>query len=201
MLWGAALYILPVFCYAIATKEVNPMKKREILDLLYELGSAIGLILAGLVLTFCPDVASALVSRLLGWCITLVGIGFGIGALVNRTKAISRGVTAVGLACIGGFLSANPLVLAAFLGKVMGLLILLRGLRELFLAGRRGYGHILGLLITAAGGALILLPMTASRLVFSGCGLVILISGVLMLLEKLRHRQLPPGKPDIIDAL
>lgn len=176
------------------------MKKHEILDLFYELGSSVALILAGLVLTFCPDVASALVSRLLGWCITLVGIGFGIGAIVNRSKAVRRGVIAVGLACIGGFLSANPLVLAAFVGKLIGLLILLRGVRELFLAHSRDYGQILGLVITLAGAALILLPMTASRLVFSGCGLVILVSGVLMLVEKLRRRRLPSGRPDIIDV-
>lgn len=176
------------------------MKKHEILDLFYELGSSVALILAGLVLIFCPDVASALVSRLLGWCITLVGIGFGIGAIVNRSKAVRRGVIAVGLACIGGFLSANPLVLAAFVGKLIGLLILLRGVRELFLAHSRDYGQILGLVITLAGAALILLPMTASRLVFSGCGLVILVSGVLMLVEKLRRRRLPSGRPDIIDV-
>ena len=177
------------------------MKKNELLNLLYELASPLAMILAGLVLTFCPDAASALVSRLLGWAITLVGIGFGIGAIFNRSKAISRGVTSVGLVCIGGFLSANPLVLAAFLGKFLGVLILLRGLRELFLSQSRGYGLIPAVIVTVAGLALILLPMTASRILFSGCGVVILVSGVMMLLDKLRHRRLPPDKPDIIDAL
>lgn len=195
------LYFFPVFCYAIATKEVNPMKKREILDLVYELASPAAMILAGVLLVFCPDAASALVSRLLGWAMTLVGIGFGISAIVNRSKAISRGITAVGLACIGGFLTANPLSLAAFVGKIIGLLVLLRGLRELFLSRSRGYGQLLALVLTVVGGALILLPMTASRLLFSGCGVVLLVAGVLMLLDKLRRRQLPPGKQDIIDAL
>lgn len=195
------LYIFPVFWYAIATKEVNPMKKNVLLQMLYELASPIAMILAGLVLVFCPDAATVLISKLLGWAITASGIGFGIGAIFNRSKAISRGVTSVGLVCIGGFLMANPLVLAAFLGKIIGLLILLRGLRELFLAHSRGYGLILAGVVTAAGFALILLPMTASRLLFSGCGVVILVSGVMMLLNKFRHRCLPPDKPDIIDAL
>ena len=44
------------------------------------------------------------------------------------------------------------------------------------------------------------ITMTASRLVFSGCGLVVLVSGVLMLVEKLRRRRLPSGRPDIIDV-
>ena len=175
------------------------MNKKEILNVLYELASPLAMILAGLLLVFCPDAATVLVSRLLGWGITLVGIGFGIGAIVNRRKAISRGVTAVGLACIGGFLSANPLVLAAVIGKVIGLLIFLRGLWELFLAGRQGYGQILAVIVTVAGLALILLPMTASRLLFAGCGAVILFAGVMMLLSKFRHHRLPPDRPDIID--
>ena len=176
------------------------MKKQELMDLVIDLASPLAMVLAGLILVFCPDAATVLVSRLLGWAITLVGIGFGIGAIVDRRKAVSRGVTAVGLACIGGFLTANPLLLAALIGKVIGLLIFLRGLRELFLAGRQGYGLILAIVVTAAGLVLMLLPMTASRLLFTGCGVVILVAGVMMLLSKFRHRRLPPDRPDIIDV-
>lgn len=197
---GMALYFSRVFCYAVGKKEVNLMKKQEILDLLYDLASPAALILAGLVLAFCPDAATALVSRLLGWCLTAAGIGFGIGALVNRRKAVGRGITAVGLVCIGGFLSANPLALAAFVGKILGVLILLRGLRELFLSQGRGYGLALAVTVTAAGAALTVLPMTASRLLFSCCGLVILAAGVLMLVGKLRSHRLPGGRDDIIDV-
>lgn len=175
------------------------MKKQELMDFLFQMASPLAMVLAGLILVFCPDAATVLISRLLGWAITLAGIGYGIGAIVDRRKAISRGVTAVGLACIGGFLTANPLLLAAFLGKVIGLLIFLRGLRELFLAGRQGYGQLLAILVTVAGLALMLLPMTASRLLFSGCGVVILVAGVMMLLSKFRHRRLPPDRPDVID--
>ena len=177
------------------------MKKDTVFELFVQLASPIAMILAGLVLTFCPDAASVLISRLLGWVLTAVGIGFGIGAIVNRGRAVSRGVTAVGLVCIGGLLSANPLLLAAFLGRILGALIALRGLRELFLSQSRGHGQLLALVITIVDIALVVLPMTASRLVFSGCGLVITVAGVLMLLDRLRDRRLPPGKDDIIDAL
>ena len=177
------------------------MKKTDFWNLLYELASPLALILAGLILVFCPDAATVLLSRLLGWILTLAGIGFGIGALVNRCKAVSRGITSVGLVCIGGYLSANPLLLAAFAGKLMGILILLRGIRELFLARNRGYGQILSGIVIAAGALLVLLPMTSSRILFFGCGLVILAVGVWMLIQKLRNRRFPPGRPDIIDAL
>lgn len=177
------------------------MKKNQLFSLLYQIASPLALILAGLVLTFFPDTASALISRLLGWGITLAGIGFGIGAIINRRKAVSRGVTAVGLACIGGFLTANPLLLAAFVGRVIGLLIALRGIREVFLSRSLGRGQLLAVILTAAGILLTVLPMTASRLAFSACGLVVTATGVLMLLDKFRHRRLPQDKPDIIDAL
>lgn len=177
------------------------MKKKEILDLLSDLGPSVALILVGLLLVLCPDAATVFLSRMLGWIMTLVGIGFGVTAIMDQSKAISRGVTSVGLVCIGGLLSANPLVLAAFVGKILGALILLRGIRELMLAKNRGYGQFSGGIVTAVGAILILVPMTASRLLFSGCGLVILAVGAWMLFQKLRNRQSPPGRPPIIDAL
>ena len=80
-------------------------------------------------------------------------------------------------------------------------ILTLRGIREVFLAKDRGYGLLPAIIISVAGALLFLLPMTASRLLFSGCGAVLLATGVWMLLDKLRHRRLPPDKPDIIDAL
>ena len=177
------------------------MKKQELFDLLYQLASPIGMILAGLVLALCPDLASAVISRVLGWCVTLVAICFGIGAILDRPKAVRRGIISVALAILGGTLTAKPLLLAAFVGKIIGLFIALRGVRELFLARSRGCGKVPGLFLTVAGVLLVVLPMTASRLVFSICGWVILVAGVLMLLNKIRERRLPPGRPDIIDAL
>ena len=54
-----------------------------------------------------------------------------------------------------------------------------------------------------AGVVLILLPMTTSRLMFSLCGLVVLIIGIVMLLDRLRDRKRlnEPEDPNIIDAL
>ena len=177
------------------------MKKNQIFSFLYQLASPLALILAGLVLTFFPDTASALISRLLGWALTLAGIVCGIWAVFDRRRAVSKGISAVSLVCIGGFLSANPLLLAAFVGRIIGVLIALRGIREVFLSRSLGHGQLLAGILTAAGIALTVLPMTASRLVFSGCGLVVTATGVLMLLDKLRQHRLPPDKPDIIDAL
>ena len=57
--------------------------------------------------------------------------------------------------------------------------------------------------LSAVGVALVLLPMTASRLVFSLAGLVVLVVGVVMLLDRLRNRRRleASSDPNIIDAL
>lgn len=177
------------------------MKKHELFELLYQLAAPVALMLVGLVLIFAPDTASVLISRLLGWCLTLAGIFVGIWAIFSSNK-VGKGITAVGLVCIGGFLSANPLVLAAFIGRIIGVLIALRGLRELFLSRSYGHSQVPALILTVVGIVLILLPLTTSRVVFSLCGIVVLVLGIVMLLDRLKDvRKLPKGKDDIIDAL
>lgn len=63
---------------------------------------------------------------------------------------------------------------------------------------------LMPLLVAILGGVLILMPMTASRLVFGLCGLAVMVIGIFMLLDRLRHPRLPGGEdddPNIIDAL
>lgn len=178
------------------------MKKRELFSVLYQLASPIAVMLLGILLIFSPDSASALIARLLGWVLTLAGIGFGISAIVNRRNAIGKGITAVGCACIGGWLLANPLLLAAWVGRLLGILLALRGLRDVFRSKQYGHGQILALITTVVGIVLTILPMTTSRLVFSLCGVVILIIGVAMLLDRLKDRKYYlNGDDNIIDAL
>ena len=176
------------------------MKKNELFSFLYQIASPVALILVGLVLTFARDTASALISRILGWVMTAAGVVMLLVALFSDRQA---GKIAGAVACLvlGGFLSANPLLLAAFVGRILGLLIAIRGIREAALS-RSSHGRILAVIITIAGIALVLLPMTASRLVFSVCGIVILVAGAMQLIDRLKElRFLPKGKDDIIDAL
>ena len=172
------------------------MKKNSFVDLFRRLASPVAVILLGLLLVVNPDSASVLIARIVGWILTIVGIGFGVAAIVDRDRAIRKGITAVFFACLGGSLSANPLVLAAFIGRIIGLLIAARGIRDLTM----GYSRILALITTAVGAVLVVLPMTTSRLVFSACGLVVLLIGIGMLMDRLKHnKHLDNG--NIIDAL
>ena len=174
------------------------MKKNSFMDLLVPLASPVAVILLGLLLVVNPDSASILSARIVGWVLTIVGIGFGVAAIVDRNRVIRKGTFAVLFACVGGTLTANPLLLASFIGRIIGLLIAARGIRDLTM----GYSRILALITTAVGAVLVVLPMTTSRLVFSLCGLVVLFIGIGMLLDRLKQRKrLSGGNSNIIDAL
>lgn len=178
------------------------MKQNPVLNLLYQLASPIAVMLLGLLLVVNPDSASILIARILGWGLTVVGIGFGIAAIIDRDHAVRSGVTAVIFACAGGWLTANPLLLAAWIGRIIGALIVFRGVRDLIISGRYGYSRLLALVTAAVGAILVVLPLTASRLVFSLCGAVVLMLGIGMLMDRLKHRKyLKPGDSNIIDAL
>ena len=95
------------------------------------------------------------------------------------------------------------LLLASFAGRIVGLLLLIDGIGDLMNARRQGIRGLMPLVATVLGAVLTLMPMSASRLVFSLCGLLVAIVGVVMLLERIRRRRLPGGDKDrkIIDAL
>lgn len=179
------------------------MKKRDLFSFVYQLASPVLLMALGLILIISPDTASVLVARVLGWGCLLVGIGIGVAAIFDRRGAIGKGLAAVGCVTIGGFLMRNPLVLAAGIGRVLGIVLILRGGRDVMLSNRSGHGRVLAIITTVVGVVLAVLPMTTSRLVFSACGVVVLLIGAAMLIDRLRERRCldDGGDPNIIDAL
>ncbi len=177
------------------------MKKQDLLSLGYQLASPVLLMVLGAVLIVNPDSASALIARIIGWLVMLVGIGFVIAAVFSRQKA-GKIIGAVVCFGLSGWLLANPLLLAAGIGRVLGIVIAARGARDVLLAERYHENLILPVVTAVIGAVLIFLPLTTSRLVFSICGGVILCIGAAMAADRLkRHRYLEPGDSNIIDAL
>lgn len=179
------------------------MKKdntRSMLELLLTPGL---LILLGLILLLRPDTASVLISRVLGGMLVAAGIGFGISAIVTHRGQVGKGIAAVSFVLVGGWLARNPLFWAAWIGRILGALLVVDSLRDMMRAKSQGLRGRLPLIAAAVGVALVLLPMTASRLVFSLAGLVVLVVGVVMLLDRLRNRRRleASSDPNIIDAL
>ena len=179
------------------------MKKEDIFGKVQLLLAPVLVILLGLILIFCPDSASALIARVLGWVFGLVAIGLGIGALVNPQGRAGKVAGSVVCAVIGGWLGSNPLVLAAWFGRIIGIVLLLDGISDIRNNIRQGRGPLMSIVVILVGAVLILMPMTASRLIFSLCGIVVLAIGVVMLLGRLKDnpRLNGPQDPNIIDAL
>ncbi len=179
------------------------MKKNDLISLLQLLLVPVLLILLGLILVVYPDAASAMISRILGYVIIACAIGTGVAAVFSQSGKVGKGIVSVVLAIVGGWLVSHPLMLAAWISRFLGVVIVINVLPDLFYAVKQGRNFLFHAISAVIGVILILLPMTASRLVFSLCGAVVLVIGVLMLLDRFRSRRwLHEGDdPNIIDAL
>ncbi len=159
------------------------------------------LIALGLVLLFCPDTASALLSKVVGWSLTLGGIAVAVAMVVDGRLSAGQLLTALALVLLGRYLIAHPLAWAAWGGRIVGVLVLLRGAQDFTLSSLT-QGKILAVVTALVGVMLIFLPLTASRVVFSICGIVVLAVGGGMLYERIWERKFLEGDdPNIIDAL
>lgn len=175
------------------------MKKEQIFAYLKLLAGPALLCLSGLVLLVSPDTASALVGKLLGWVLLLVGLGFAAAAFTHQGSLVFSVLMALAMLALGTRLLRNPLALASGLGRLLGLLLLIQGVRDL-LASQLRQGKLLSAVTAVLGLILILMPMTTSRLAFAALGVVLIVTGVTEALQRLRQRRLGDGG-SIIDAL
>lgn len=175
--------------------------KQEKLAQVRQLSLPVLLCLLGLVLLLSPDTASALLGKLAGVGLLVAGIVYVVDSLSNR-QALGRKLV-VGLLCLAGagWLLHDPLALAAWIGRIAGIVFVLLGLEKLSNARRMGLPVAWPLVTTLAGVALVLSPMITSRLVLKGFGLVLAILGGVMILSRInRQKQLSePQDPNIID--
>ncbi len=175
------------------------MKQKNFLKLL-ELVLAPGLlILLGLVLMFSPDTATAFIAKAIAWVLLLVGAVQGLAWLFGSERRMGQLIRAAAFLLAGLWLLANPLVLAQWLGRILGIFILLQGLQDLLEARRAGPVPILTIVV---GSILLLAPLTLSRTLLLVLGIVVLVVGVTELLNRLGQcRKLDQGDgPDIIDV-
>ena len=100
----------------------------------------------------------------------------------------------------GSWLLRNPLRLAAALGRVAGLLILVRAIQDIINAAKWKCGMKYALLSAVIGGLLILLPMTTSRAVWVILGILVILVAVLMAIDRLKPGKLLGDGGNVIDA-
>lgn len=181
---------------------MNSQKKTDLYQAFQLFFTPVLLILLGLVLFFRPDSASALIGRILGWLLVLGAVTLGAWAVMTKTNLAVKVIPSVCCAVLGGWLLNHPLAVAESIGRVIGILLVIRGIQDAAENGRRR-GFPMAVVTILIGAILVLLPMTTSRLVFSLCGAAVLVVGIVMLLERLGIRRHSSGRddPDIIDAL
>lgn len=176
------------------------MKKQEILSYIRLFLAPVLVMLLGLILIINPDSATALISKIMGSIIILIGVGFGISAIFEKKGSTAKAIAAVVMAVAGGWLVNNPLALAAWIGRFIGVLLVIDGLQDIQELRRFGKTFLMPLIVAIMGVVLILMPMTTSRLVFTLCGVVVLVIGAAMLLDRLKGRPRLKSAGDIIDA-
>ena len=105
---------------------------------------------------------------------------------VGDTSADGRSVQAARAVLVGVWLVRNPLRLAAMVGRIAGLLILIRAAQDIVNASRWNCGMRYAIVSALIGAVLIVLPMTTSRLVMVLLGLVVIVLGSLMAWDRLK---------------
>lgn len=185
------------------------MNKNEMLYWLKRLGAPVLTVALGVILVFSPDTASVLVARVLGWVLVLAGAGCAAAALLGHPASkTSRLVWCAVLAMAGLWMLGNPLVLAKFIGRVIGIALMIQGGRDIHLNTRNNGGRLEwtpGLILAAAtaflGLVLVVLPLTTSRLVFIIVGVMLIFLGAGEIYDRLKGRKgLNAGDDDIIDV-
>ena len=176
------------------------MKKTEIRNLVRLMLTPALMVLLGILLIVRPDSASAGVGKILGWGMILLGAGTLIESLAVRDIAASRVLFVAVTLALGSWLLRNPLRLAAALGRVAGLLILVRAIQDIINAAKWKCGMKYALLSAVIGGLLILLPMTTSRAVWVILGILVILVAVLMAIDRLKPGKLLGDGGNVIDA-
>lgn len=162
------------------------------------------MILLGLILIASPDSASALIAAILGWILIAVAVGCGIAAIASSRSRGWKVAFTIIFAIAGRWLHTHPLMLAYAIGRFCGMFLWITGFQSIRYSLKNGRRCLLPGIQAAIGLLLFLfIPMSVSRLVFTLCGIVVLVVGIAMLLGNLRpqKRLQDPENPDIVDAL
>ena len=158
------------------------------------------MILLGVVLMVRPDSGSALVGKIGGWALILLGGGLILDSLLIHSALTGKILFAAAALAAGVWLVRNPLGLAAAIGRIAGVLILIRGVQDMINASRWKCGMRYALISAIVGAVLILLPMTTSRIVMVLLGLLVALLGVLMAWDRLKNGMPLSDGGSIIDS-
>lgn len=186
------------------------MKKYTPAQLVSLLAVPAALVLLGLVLLFSPDTASAFVGKLIAWCFLLAAAALAAAVFLGAPdRRSNRILWAVICAFAGIWLLRNPLTVAKFLGRVLGIALMIRGAQSaadnIRYQGKKllfSRGLILGGVTLVMGAVLALVPLASSRMFFHIIGIVLICAGIAQGWDNLRGQKLldEGDDPHIIDV-
>ncbi len=160
------------------------MLKQKIIYYFQQLFTPVLMTVLGLTLIFSPDSASALIAQVLGWLITAAGVILIFSGA--KKKALSDALYGAACLLIGIWLIRNPLILAKSIGRISGVVLLVRGIGDLLESSQDKRELVIPILTVGLGAVLLLLPMTTSRVVIILFGLVLLLLGGATLAARIR---------------
>lgn len=155
-------------------------------------------VLLGLILLFRPDSITGAIGTVFGFAVALVGCAMLVSFFFGHTRDGLRLAGAIILMVLGFSIIQRPLALTSQIGRFIGILLMLQSVRQLtgeVTVRSKSMSVVSGIV----GLVLMLVPVSSSRLLISGCGLVVLLVGLGLMLDKWKSDKHPP-KDDIIDA-
>lgn len=186
------------------------MKKYTPIQLIRMLGIPAVTVLIGLILLFSPDTASALIGKILAWCCILSSLALGAGALLGPAANRNNRLLWTAICFAAGFwMLLNPLTVAKFLGRVLGITLMIRGgqtaAENIRYKGKKlviTRALVISALVVIVGAVLVILPLATSRMVFSVIGIVMICVGAAEGIDRLKGpKLLDEGEdPNIIDV-
>ena len=180
------------------------------MQLLRLLAAPAATVILGLVLLFSPDTASALLGKTLGWSAILAALALGAGTFFVSPARKHNRILWAAICLFGGiWLLRNPLSVVEFLGRVLGITLMIRGGQcladNIRCRGKKpelSRGLILGAVTALIGVVLTVLPIAGSRIFFNVIGMILICLGAAQGADNLRGRKLldEGDDPNIIDV-
>lgn len=153
----------------------------------------------GLILIVEPGSLTSSIAWAVGIVLALVGAGKLVGFFRNARKDLLKLCGAVILLLVGFSIMGDPVRLERQVGRVIGIVLLLSGIRG-YVDPFAAHEKATSILSCIMGVLLLVLPLTFSRLAVVICGIVVLLIGGGMVLDLLfGSRGGDSGSPDIID--
>ena len=175
------------------------MDFRKIEKFLLDTGKYVWILLCGLVLTFNPEGATVLVTKLVGWALVVICAAKLIKLAVGDRLHWGRDAFYSG-ACIavGVILLAKPMIIANLIGRTIGIILMVWGLSAM----KDGHSKLTAVITVAAGLALVCIPASLTNALLALCGIIMVAIAVMNIVSTIRERKRIEGRedPNIIDA-